>query len=404
MRKLSLRIVNRPFSFFWAGETASMIGDWLNVIALRSLVWELSASPKVMGTLGALQALPVVTLGLVAGVIADRFDRKRLMLLCNLVRFILIGSLALYRNLVWVLAVVFVSGLATTIFAPTKNSVIPMLVKKDEVRTANGWMQMGYTASKVIGPAFAGVLLGLFSYPIVFLLNAFSFAISAMTIQVLPDLPPTTERRTGSPLRDLADGLRWVFAKKELAVVVLVVGLASLGSGAFNTVLVIYSATVFQLGPSGYALFLSSIGAGMVFGVVAAAKAGKRVAVTSRHIVGTITLIGVSLVLIGVAPKVPMVVGGLVVMGVLYGGANVLGLSFVHYSTPKEMMGRVFGLVGFLQDAAILLSAAIAGYCVSFYGVRPVIAVAGLIIAVSGAGALLSLLRMRSQQSAVTGS
>jgi len=377
-------LINRSFGCFWLGESVSVVGNWFNIIALRGLVWELTRSVKVVGLLGSAQALPVISVGLAAGVVADRYDRRKLMLVCNLSRLVVMLTLVFYHNIVWIFVVVVVNGVAAALFAPTKNSVVPMLVPVDRIRTANSWMQGSYTSAKVVGPALAGAILRCFTYPVLFLLNAVSFGFAALTLAVLPPLPPARVYMGQSPVRQLVEGMKWLTQQSSLVTVVAAIFAASLGAGAFNTVLVVYASSTFDLGASGYALFVASIGAGMIMGVVAAAWSAKTVPLSADTVIGSVAVTGFFAALSGLVHHIWLVIVMLWLMGIAYGLASVWGYSFIQQGTPKSVSGRVFGLITFLTESATLVAAPVAGFISSSAGVRWVIVGAGIFICMSG--------------------
>src|SRR3954451_20074865 len=187
---------NGPLTRLLLGEFVSSIGDWLYLVALLVVIWDLSKDPLVLGIVGAARILPYILLSIPAGIVADRFDRRLVLLVTDVIRGVLmlviagvvIAGLPVY--LVVVLAVI--ATCFSAFFSPAIGPSLPSLVKDDsQLGPANSsWSSLNDLAF-FIGPAFGAILLGIGGLGIAFLLNALTFGVVALVLLRLPPARPT---------------------------------------------------------------------------------------------------------------------------------------------------------------------------------------------------------------------
>ena len=182
---------NGPLTRLLLGEFVSSIGDWLYLVALLVLIWDLSHDPLVLGIVGAARILPYILLSIPAGIVADRFDRRLVLLVTDIIRGVLMVVIAIVVFAGWPVVYVIVLAVIATcfsaFFSPAIGAYLPSLVKDEsELGPANSaWSSLDNLAF-FIGPAFGALLLGLGSLGFAFLLNALTFGFVALVLCRLP--------------------------------------------------------------------------------------------------------------------------------------------------------------------------------------------------------------------------
>ncbi|MBL8045749.1 MAG: MFS transporter, partial [Anaerolineales bacterium] len=238
---------NPNFRNLWLGQTISQIGDGLTNLALLIVINELTGSTVAVATMTLAIALPQLLFGLVAGVFVDRWDRKRIMVVSDVLRGVLVLGLIFVRRPedVWLFYVLgFLQAAIGTFFDPAKSALIPDLVGRESLLAANGLSQTTRVLTGVVGSALAGVLVGSTGqgWP-AFTLDAATFIISAFFILriVAPAHQPRVEAAgsgAGQVWAELSEGLRFIFSQRTLTGVTLTFAVTMLGLGAVNVLFV----------------------------------------------------------------------------------------------------------------------------------------------------------------------
>ncbi|MGI8928981.1 MAG: MFS transporter, partial [Candidatus Limnocylindrales bacterium] len=249
---------NGPLARLLFGEFVSSIGDWLYLVALLVLIWNEANDPVVLGLVGAARIIPYIVLSVPAGIVADRFDRRMVLMVTDIARgviMVLIAGAVLLDMSVWVVvALAILATCFSAFFSPTIGAYLPSLVRDEsELGPANSaWSSLDNLAF-FIGPAFAAVLLGLNSLPLAFLLNALTFAVVALVLWRLPagraaPAPASTEDKDGKPQRPA--GLRRVLApvSRPLVGIALLNVADGFVFGGLGVITVILAVDVFAVG------------------------------------------------------------------------------------------------------------------------------------------------------------
>lgn len=259
---------NRNFALLWLGQAISQLGDWVLFAVLPVWTYQLTGSKTVLGTMMVFQTLPVLLFGPVAGVLVDRWNRKRVMIVCDVLRGLIILGLFLVRSAEQVCLIYLIGFLNATLgrlFIPAKNASIPNLVGKDQLLAANSLSSATQTLTMLIGPAIGGALIGWAGPGPAFWFDAVSFFISALAI-IFIALPHRVEekRPVNIPLiyRDLLAGFRLIRQNPVLSSVLLLWAIVMFGGGAINVLAVVFITETLQLPSSAFGLALSSQGFG----------------------------------------------------------------------------------------------------------------------------------------------
>jgi MFS family permease len=379
---------HRDFRQLWAAETVSQVGTQVTQLALPVVaVTLLAATPFEMGVLSALETLAFLAIGLPAGAWADRWRRKRVLVLNDLVRMLALGSLPLAwwlhaLTLGQLFAVAAVTGTATVFFDVAYQSYLPTLVERTQIVDGNGKLETSRAVAQVAGPGITGVLLRIVSAPFLIAVDAVSYLLSALFIGRIrhPDVVP--DRAARRPLRvEIAEGLSFVVRHPLLRRIVACTGTSNLFSAMLTALLVLYALRTLHLAQSTLGLVFSAGAVGGLVGAVTAAPFARRVG-EGRAIPLATTLLLPFAVLVPLAvfgaPQVLLVVSEL---GVSWGvvAYNVTQVSFRQRLCPPALLGRMNASVRFLVFGTMPLGGLLGGTLGSWIGVVPTlwIAVAG---------------------------
>ena len=410
-RRLSLPwLLRGGFGRLFAGQAVSILGSQVTFLALPiAAVFLLGATPGAMGLLGALDNLPYLLFGLGVGVVVDRWPRRRLMISADLVRAIAVGTVPLAFALGrlsfgQLCAVVFVVGACNIVFDVAAQAQMPDLVSNERLVTANASLQTTASLSTVVGPGLAGQLIALVGAPTAILVDAGSYAVSALFIGRIrePEAPRT--RSEASARAQIAAGLRQVRADRRL---VALAGAASTMSLAVNAIFagwVYYLATRLGWSPASIGLLYTLVGVSGAAGAVLMPALAGRIGV-GRVLAAMPLVTGAGLM------PLPLVVAagasGSVVSAVLVGGSLTFGLGLVSFAViaaglrqtlaPPDARGRVLGTLRFFEWGSMPVGSAIGGVLGQAFG--PAVTIEfGALAFMTGAGwvVMSPLRRMRS--------
>jgi MFS family permease len=383
---------NRNFRRYLSGQAVSLIGTWMQTVAQSWLVLQLTHSGTALGLVVALQTLPVLLLGPYGGVVADRVDKRKLMIALQSMMGVLaltLGLLTLTHVVtLWeVYALAFLLGLNNTFENPARQAFVLEMVGPTELRNAVSLNSVLVNAARAVGPAVAGLIIAAGGTGICFILNAVSFVavvVSLLRLDVSKLSPtPPTARGKGQ----VREGLAYVKRTPELAGPLLMMALVGCLAYEFQVVLPVVASQTFHGGSATYGFLTASMGIGAVIGglyVAARGKTGLRALTLSSAVFG---------VVIALAAAAPVLWLELLAL-TLVGGASVgflaKGNSTLQLTASPQMRGRVMALwaVAFLGSTPI--GGPIAGWVADTFGGR-----AGLVLgavaclAAAGLGALV---------------
>ena len=383
-------VIQSPSYFpLWLAQLLSSFGDTLHYIALVVLVFQLTGQGVAVAGLAAVEIVPVLLLGPVAGVVIDRFSRKAVLIGADLFRAVLVLSL-LWPQGVWH-AYLVAAGLAAgnTFFNPTVQAVIPALTTPDQRLAANSVAWSTGRLVQIVASAIAGGLIGILGPGPAFVLNAASFLASALLIAILAipshagQIGNEASRGLGGYLADAREGLRFALHDRFVSRLLLIQALASLATGATGALLVVLADRHLQLPPSGFAWLIGAIGVGALLGPVIP-NALARDHRDARWLFVPFVIRGVGDTLLGIVTSLPVVLGLLFIYGLNTSAGIVVFNSVVQTTVPDAVRGRVFTQLDVTWNAMRLLSLGLGGVLVDLVGIQAVFWLGGGLLALAG--------------------
>jgi MFS family permease len=379
-----------------AARTVSHVGDGIAVIALVLLVQDQRRTGTAVGALLLATSIPRF-LGPVAGAIVDRVEQRSLMVACDLGQAAIFGTIAwLHPSFPVLLALVALAAVLDTLFAPAGRSALPALVRPEQLMRANAWIGMSLNIQVAAGPVLGGLLYSWLGGRGALAANALSFVLSALFLLGLPPLrPPADGGEARGFLAVGMDGLRFAWRNRVVRtlIVALFVGVAF--AGLDDVALVFLVRETFHGSALAYGLVTGAYGVGMLLGSIGLSWKGTAAAAGTVFLLGWVAG-GVGAVLTGIAPLIAVVAVGQAIAGVGNAVEVVAMDTLVQRSVPREMLGRVFGLVGTAAPAGHTLAFAGGGFLVDLFGPKIVFLIAGLGVLLVLIPIMLVLRRERS--------
>ena len=400
---------------YFAGLTISQVGSWVQLVALPWLVLKITDDGTMLGLTYAMQFLPILVLGAWGGVIADRHDKRRVLLLTTTLLGVLaavLGTLTLLdRVQLWsILVIAVLLGTVAAFDNPTRRSFVPELVEPEQVANAVSLNNAVFTAARIVGPSIAGILIATIGIGWCFIVNAASFvAVIAVLVRMDPatiqSAPPLARARG-----QLRDGIRYAWNAPLVRLAILTTFVIGVLSFNYQVVLPLLAERTFATGPTGYALMFAATGIGALGGALVSAHRGR---VTARSLGTSAVAFGATMALAAVAPTLGLELLVLVPMGTAGMVFFSLANAAVQDGVDPAVRGRVTALfsVAFLGSTPI--GSPIVGAISQHLGARVGLAIGAAAAVATGIVALVTLpprtgpastpRRLRPAASGVTG-
>jgi MFS family permease len=402
-KSLSARGVMRipDFRRLFVGQTISDFGDAMTSLALLLVVYRLTGSTAALALMAICLALPQVTVGVIAGVYVDRWDRRKVMLASDLLRAALVLGFVFVQSvdMLWLLYVLALTQAAIgTFFTPARTALIPSIVKNDGLLAANSLSQAGRLIAGVLGTGAAGVIVGLFavSWP-VFVIDSLTFLVSflfVLRISATADIVQKAGAASTSVLRAVVEGMRVVGQSRLLTGALISAGVIMLGLGAVNVLFVPLLINELQVPATWFgAIDLAQTSSMILSAIILANVLGRFGAtrVITWGMGGTAVIIG----LLAGVNAVWQVIVLLFAIGWLVTPLQAALTTIIQTEAASEVRGRVASLVSTTTTTASVVSMAIAGIFGDLIGVRGVFLGGAAVV---GVAALCSFVLFRGQR------
>lgn len=380
---LALIRENNNFRNLWFGQIVSLLGDWFNLIASASLVGKLSGSGAAIGALFIIRMLAPFLISPFAGVWSDRYNRKKILISTDILRgFALFGFLLVKEpGDLWLLYSLTAFQLALSgIFFPTRIAILPDIVSKKELGTANAISSATWSVMLAVGAALGGISTGIWGIYQSFVIDAFTFFFSALILSRVIYQPPSTEpgkdTSLSAALREYITGIKFLRDNKDLLIIASLKGWRGVFvSGPFQIAQVIIAEQVFSIGEGGgisLGLMYAAVGLGTGVGPIIA----RRFTGDNPKLLRRAITISFAISAAGLATIAPLSTFGLVLFGTLWRGVGV-GINWVFSNqlllqlAPEKVRGRVFSNEFAFLTLMNAFGAAAGGWTLDFTNLGP---------------------------------
>lgn len=363
-----------------AGQSVSLIGTWMQMAAQSWLVLTLSHSSVTLGVIVALQTLPVLLLGPYGGVIADRVDKRRLMVILQMamgMQALVLGVLTVTGAVrLWEVGVLAaLLGLNNAFENPARQSFMLEMVGPESLRNAVSLNSVIVNIARVIGPAVAGVLIATVGEGVCFLVNAASFVAVVASLTTLDATAISPSPPSGREPGQLREGLRYVRRTPQLGVPLVMMAIAGCLAYEFQVTLPVMASQGLHAGATGFGFMTSAMGVGAVLGGLVVAAKGKT---GLPPLVAAATAFGVVLLFASLAPNLPIELVALA----LAGGASIsfmsTGNSTLQLNAAPSMRGRVMALWFVAFQGSTPIGGPIVGWAMAALGARAGLGIGGV--------------------------
>jgi MFS family permease len=393
---------HRNFRLFYTGQSLSVVGMWMHGIAQGWLVLELTDSAFYVGLVSALTKVPIMLLSFYAGVVADRMEKRRLIMICQTVAMGLTFTLSwlAFSGLAQVWHVMVVTVLVGVVFAfeiPARQAFIIDLVGKEDLTNAVALNSSSFNASRIVGPAIAGILITSFGVAICFFINAVSFLFSLIALAMLRLSPREQRPREGSAWFEMKEGLSFVRKDPTISPLIFLISMLALFAFPYEVLLPVFARDVMQYGAREYGWMVSAAGVGALVGALGLATVASRVS-RGRLVVTSSMVFGASIVLLSFTRSVALAVAVLVGAGFAMILTTSTTNTLLQTLSPDKYRGRVMSAYTWAFLGVSPIGALLSGWIAEAFGVPVALAVGGVVVMiVSGWLALTSknLLAMR---------
>jgi DHA3 family macrolide efflux protein-like MFS transporter len=357
-------LINRNFCLLWFSQLVSQLGDKAYNIALMWWLLEKTKSPFIVSSFLVASMLPELIFGPVAGIYIDRWNKKKILVVSDFVRGIIVLLLAiLYQSKLLEIWHIYVAALCislcSALFNPTTMSVIPVIVEKDKLQQANALSQMVVGAVSIIGPLLGASSIALVGYIGVLICNGISYIISGIAELFL--CITTIEAQTKeSVIYSLTQGLRFIRAEVRVLVIVAVIAIVHVFVGSIVVVMPFLAELLDGNGINNLGLLQSAIGGGMILGAGYSSKYVRK-SFSEWYLFYAIVCMGLGILALGIlqlihAELVAMYVIVCISIGSCIAIASVLWRTIAQICIPTEMSGRVFSLFSTTGNISLPIS------------------------------------------------
>ena len=378
-------LTSKPFRRLLSAFAISTFGDWLYNIVLLVWIYDQTGSSTWVAVAGIARIAPVILFSISAGDLADRFDRRRVMIVSDILRAATMFGLVAVAIFSWhpalAVGLVFVSSALGTPFLPAVDSSLPSLVEHDQLPSANAAITVIQYLSLAAGPAVGGLLALLGSPALVFGLNGASFLFSALLISLLPRQEVAGEGEVTSPFKRVAEGLKAIGESRRVLALVACLPLTSFLPGTAYVLLVLVSEQALGLDAEGATFLYAAIGVGAIITSWFSDRLTTLAAPWAVLIVSN-CLMGLAFAALGLVDQLAFAYLCCAAIGASTLIADVTAFTLLQKGVRQEYLGRVFGVVNALLHLGMVAGLLIAPFLEQEFGLGGALAIVGIVVAI----------------------
>jgi MFS transporter, DHA3 family, macrolide efflux protein len=378
------------FTLLWIGQFVSTIGNALTSLAAGILIYRLTNSAMSVGLMLMVTAIPTIFVGLIAGVFVDRYDRKRIMVISEAIRAILIGLLPLLvsYNIIWLYLIVLIASAINPFFDSAHESVLPEVASDEELAAANSFMAISSFGSTAVGFAAAGLIASQLSVEWAFYIDSATFVISGLCIALakIPTMAAEGDTNIKTIVQNLRAGASFLVGHPILRSILMMGLLVGLSFGMWNVLLLPFAIDALGATEFEYGLQEGLTSVGFVIGSFMMARLAERLREGQWLAIG---LIGMGLVgaFYALSSSIPLAIGLVMLSGLLNSPYSIARRLLVQRNTPRELRGRVASSFIVASDTVFLIGMGLAGLA-DVIDLRVMMLISGLLVIAPGLLAL----------------
>ena len=402
LRQGFIAFTYRNYRLFWLGQLISVTGTWMQSLAQSWLVYEiLGASPFQLGLVNVLQFLPVLVFGIPAGIIADRFPKRSILMVTQSTMMLLSGVLAVLVitdvvQLWHVYLVATLFGCANAVDMPTRQAFVSEMVDRDALMNAIALNSALFNTGRIIGPAIAGLLLAIMGPGPLFAINAASY-IAVLIGLLMMNTAPITNTSTVGPIQRLREGLAYIRSEPVISRTIIMVGMIGIFGMNFNVWVPVLASDAFDAGSSAYGQLFSAMGAGSLLGALSLAFSGR--SPNRNRMVAAVFAMGAGEIVLGVvaASGTALMLGALSLALVGFMSTNTMSTAntLVQTTASDELRGRVMAVYMTVFAGTVPFGALLSGWVTGRFGLTFSLASSGTMVVIAGLYQLWAVRQLR---------
>jgi MFS transporter, DHA3 family, macrolide efflux protein len=378
---------NRKFMLLWLGQSISGLGNWINFIGLNLYVLHTFNSGNILGMFLVVRMLPAVLFGSIGGYLADRFNKKRLMIFCDIMRAIIVLSFLFTKDIVVFFSAGLLLSILDKIFLSAKGALIPELIEKEQLMGANSLNEMANSVVTVLGPALGGLLLTIFNYKVVFIADSLTFIASVICLLLISySFSDTGSKRDRTGLlSDFIDEykttFRFVYGQTMLFIILVLRLVDAFCSGTYNISLPIFAREFVNLK---IMLLDIEIKKGAAYGILVGVWAlgaflGSYLSrkILDRFEISIINLFSCSLIIMAISmgfvfwgKTFLFVLVAILIGGIADGISNVLFTTTLMKESTLELRGKIFGTLISMVYTSAAVGMFLGGFLLDHFPIR----------------------------------
>jgi MFS family permease len=361
--------VHRNFRIFWLGQTTSLIGSWMQSMAQGWLALELTNSALMVGVVASAGSLPILLFSLHAGVLVDRYDKLRIVKICQ--TLLLFEATALWWltwsghiTIGWLITLAAINGAIGAVEIPARQAMQVDLVGRADLRDAIALNSSGFNLARIVGPTLAAVVIASAGLAWCFGVNAISYLAVLVGLFMIHLPPPERKERASSPWFEIKQGIRYMTGTREVAILMTLVTAYSVLGVPYLTLMPVVARDLLGLTATGYGTMLIMVGIGGLTGALFLAGPGQRISRGKLLPIASYSF-GVLLILVSMSRSIAFTYPLLVLTGFMMIMTNALSNALLQMIVPDAFRGRLlsvysFVVVGLSQVVGALAAGAVA--------------------------------------------
>ncbi len=373
------KVFRGDFLKFWIGQLISNFGDNFFYMGLMAIIlYRMHLNAGYLGLLMVMMAIPTLIFGPIAGSYVDRWNRKHTMIVADILRGFIVLSLLFYSELWYIYASIFMLATVSRFFYPAEGAIIPDIVEKDVLMSANSFSQTTYILSSILGPGIGAAMVGILGINSVFIFDGLSFFISALSISLIRYSGEIKEKgEKGSIWAETVEGMRYAKNNRVIRVLMIFIFVLLLFFGGMNSLYMVFVRDVLHMDLFYLGLMESLNGTGSLIASIFVGVLGGALS-KKNMVLGASLTIGASMVILTLFPNIFIAFETMAFFGVSMVLFNTPITTLMQEAAPDSIRGRVFGSFGAIMQVAMLSSMAVETSAADIFGVKNVLFAIGI--------------------------
>jgi MFS family permease len=371
---------HRDFRLFLIGQFVSLCGTWIQTVAQGWLVLQLTNSAFAVGLVTTMGSLPILLFTLYGGVVADRVNKRRMVLLLQslMLTEALILAILTQLHLItvhWVMGLAMFSGLLSAFEVPTRQSMIAEIVAREDLMNAIALGSSAFNVARVVGPSIAGALIATVGLAACFFVNAASYLAVIVSLILMRVMPPA-EPSKAATLGALKEGFRYIFGNPLPRAIIILIATLSVFGVSFMPMMPVFARDVLHLDATGYGVLVSAVGIGAAAAAIFMAGVGGRTP-GARLALRSSLVFGAVVTAAGLAPEFWTAIVLFTLSGCTMALNGIAANTTLQTEAPDYLRGRVMGFYSFVVLGMAPFGSLQAGWISEHFGVRVAVALGG---------------------------